>query len=287
MFWQTIKNKWQILSNRKSVAFSEISNLALEMKTYSTIKPTHEKDWNIDHAKLPHAEINGDMIKIYNIRNFKYKDETIISPDFYNKTFDLKKLSKVYYVVSHFANFNGIAHTFLSFEFDDDKYISLSIEARRTKKQKEYSLLKGFFKQYEMIYVLGDENDILKVRTNIRKERVHFYPVNATPQKVREMFLAIIKRVNKIYTEAEFYNTADNNCTNNLVNHVVEITNHKIPWSYKIFLPGYSDKLAYQMNFIPTDKSFREIKKRYLIDNEKLINSNGENYSKAVRKLFN
>ena len=135
---------------------------------WSSIEPTNERDWQPEVAILPSATIEGDRVTVHNIRNFDYRSETDFTPAYYDKSFDLRELRSVDLVTSYWTG-PAIAHVFVSFGFTGDDYLAISIEVRKPKGE-GYSTLKGFFRQYELVYVVADERDIIRLRTNYRRD---------------------------------------------------------------------------------------------------------------------
>jgi hypothetical protein len=135
---------------------------------WSTIPPKQDRDWAPEYARLPHATINGDLITIHNIRNFDYRTETDFTPRYYDKTFDLRQLDSVDVIASYWMG-DAIAHTIISFGFSGKDFLAISIETRR-ERHESYSSIAGFFKQYELFYVVADERDLIRLRTNYRKD---------------------------------------------------------------------------------------------------------------------
>ena len=135
---------------------------------WTSIEPTNERDWQPEVAILPYATISGDQVTVHNIRNFDYRSETDYRVAYYDKRFDLRDLRSLDIVTSYWMG-PAIAHVFLSFGFAGDDYLAVSIEVRKSK-GKEYSTLRGFFRQYELIYVVADERDVIRLRTNYRRE---------------------------------------------------------------------------------------------------------------------
>ena len=130
--------------------------------------------------KYKAGPINGDLVTIHNIRNFDYRTETDFTPRYYTKTFDLREVDSVDVIASYWMG-DAIAHIFLSFGFSGKDFIAISIETRRQRHQ-SYSTVAGFFKQYELFYVVADERDLIRLRTNYRKdppEDVYIYRTRA------------------------------------------------------------------------------------------------------------
>jgi len=230
---------------------------------------------------LPYATINYPLINIFNIRNFKYFSEFKYEQRFYNKSFDLKKIKKVYYVAVPFSSIRGVAHTLLSFEFEGNDFLAISIEIRKKEKD-EYSPIKGLFKQYEIMYVVGDENDLIKQRSNYRKNSVYMYPLKLEKNQVKELFLDMIKKVNLLNDSPEFYNTLTNACAINIAKHANKVLNKKIPFHINMLMPEYSDKLIYELGLIDTDLNFNKAREHFLV-NKLAENATEENFSLKIR----
>ncbi|MCU0841841.1 MAG: DUF4105 domain-containing protein [Thiobacillaceae bacterium] len=176
---------------------------------WSGIEPSNERDWQPEVARLAHAEIRGDLVTVRNIRNFDYRSETDFTPAWYDRTFDLNKLESVDLVAVYWMG-PAIAHTILSFGFAGGDHLAISIETRKEKGE-GYSTIKGFFKQYELYYVVADERDVIRVRSNYRKdppEDVYVYRVHGNIDNGRRLFLEYMRRINALKATPEFYNTA-------------------------------------------------------------------------------
>ena len=250
---------------------------------YLSVSPTNNADWSLDQQRLPSAKINNDLVTIESVRNFTYRSTTDYTPAYYDKTYDLSKLKSVDYIVEPFGDFSGAAHTFLSFGFEGDEYVAISVEIRK-KKGQSFSPLKGLLKQYELVYVVADEKDVIKLRTNFRKDDVYVYPTKIDQAHAKELFLSMIERVNKLYNEPEFYNTITNTCTTNIVRHVNEISEVKVPFSYKVLMPGYSDKLAYDLGLLDTPLPYDKIRERYQINDKAMKYADEKDFSTKIRE---
>ncbi len=247
-------------------------------------KASNDRDWNVDQAILPSAEIDGDIVSIRNIRNFSYKSTSDYEPAYYDKTFDLSKLKRVWYIVEPFSGIPGSAHTFLSFEFEEDQFISISVEIRKEKGE-SYHPVKGLFNKYELMYVIADERDVIKLRSNYRKDLVYVYPAKTTKEKARALFLDMINRANDLKENPEFYNTITNTCTTNIVQHIRKITPDRVPlFNLRILLPANSDQLAYELDLIDTDLTLEEARKRYFINDRALEYADSEDFSVRIRE---
>lgn len=250
---------------------------------YISIKPTNIADWSFDQQILPTAKISNDLVTIENVRNFRYTSTSDYRPSYYTREYDLSKIKSVDYIVEPFGEFSGAAHTFLSFGFEGDEYVSISVEIRK-KKGQSFSPWKGLLKQYTLVYVVADEKDVVKLRSNYRKDDVYIYPTKIDKEHARKLFLSMIARVNKLHDQPEFYNTITNTCTTNIVRHVNDISEIKVPFSYKVLMPGYSDKLAYDLGLLDTTLPYDKIRERYQINDKAMKYADDKDFSLKIRE---
>lgn len=258
--------------------------IALLIIAYLSIKPSNNRQWNIDQQVLPEITINGGQVSIKNIRNFTYRTKDDYTPGYYDKTFDLAKLKNVYYVVEPFSGHGaGAAHTLLSFEFEPGNFVAISVEIRKEIGE-TFSPWKGLLKQYELMYVIGDERDLIKLRSNYRHDQVYLYPMAGSIEKKQALFLDMLARAQKLQAKPEFYNTIFSTCTTNLVAHLNKISPNRVPFSFKVLMPAYSDELAYDLGLIDTDLTFFEAQQKYLINDRALKYADNPNWSVRIRQ---
>ena len=150
---------------------------------------------------LPRAEITGDMLHVRHFRNFSYSASGEPVPRYEERTYDLAKLLSLDYFLAHWSG-PVMAHTLVSFGFDDGQFLCVSVEARRQRWQ-SYSPLWGLFRSYQLFFVLGDERDIVRLRTNIRREQVYMYRVRLAPQQLRRLLLDYVRRIETLAVRPE------------------------------------------------------------------------------------
>jgi hypothetical protein len=257
--------------------------ISILIMIYISIRPTNSADWSLDQEVLPYAKISNNLVTVENVRNFKYTSESDYISNYYTQNYDLNKIKSVDYIVEPFGDFSGAAHTFLSFGFEGNQYVSISVEIRK-KKGQSFSPWLTFFKQYELMYVVADEQDVVKLRTNYRKDTVYMYPTRIDPAHAKQLFLSMIQRVNELHDKPEFYNLITNTCTTNIVRHVNEISEVKVPFSYRVLMPGYSDKLAYDLGLLDTTLPYDKIRDRYRINNKAMEYADDKYFSIKIRE---
>jgi len=252
---------------------------------YFSIEPSNARDWQTDVAVLPYATIEGDLVTVHNIRNFDYRSETDYSPAYYDKRFDLRKLEGVDVVAVYWMG-PSIAHVFLSFAFAGDDHLAISIETRKEKGE-GYSTLKGFFRQYELYYVVADERDVIRLRTNYRRdppEDVYVYRASAPIENGRHLFLEYMDRINALKNSPEFYNSLTTNCTTNIWLNTRVNPSH-LPFSWKILASGYVPEYLYEQGRLDTGGlSFPELQRRVHVNARAQAAGTAADFSRRIRE---
>lgn len=250
----------------------------------SLMQPSHHREWLPDLAILPYVEIDNETITVHNIRNSSYQSDTDYAVDYYDKPFDLGRLTSVDFIVVPFNDTPSLAHTMLSFGFEGDEYIGVSVEARLEKGEK-YNPLLGVGRQFELMYVLADERDLIVRRTKHRGSDVFVYRTNATHDQARKLILSVAARVNGIYLKPEFYDTITNNCTTNIVRHLNELRDSKIPlFDMRVMLPGLADRLAYDLGLLDTSVPFEDLRQQSRVNDLANRNERSPYFSKLIRQ---
>ncbi len=248
------------------------------------VRPSLDRKWNKDQEVLARATFDGNLVSITNIRNINYRSTTDYDVRYYDKVFDLNKLNSVWYMVEPFSGHGaGAAHTLLSFGFENGDYVSISVEIRKEVGEK-FSVLKSLFRQYELVYVIADEKDVIKLRSNYRKDEVFLYPVTASKENMQKLFVSMIGQANKLAVDPEFYNALTNTCTTNIVSHVNEIVPDRIPFSFKVLMPAYSDELAYKIGLIDNTIPFETLREKYHINSRALKYADSPDFSEKIRE---
>jgi hypothetical protein len=256
--------------------------LGLVLVAWVSPTPSNDRDWQPEVAVLPHATIKGDLVTVHNIRNFDYRTETDFTPAYYDRTFDLRRLDRVDLLAVYWMG-PAIAHIFVSFGFGDE-HLPISIEVRKTR-SKEYSTIAGFFRQYELIYVVADERDVIRVRTNYRKsppEEVYMFRAVAPIENGRRMFLDYIRDINELKERPRFYNTLTTNCTTMIFAHASVNPGH-VPLSWKILLSGYAPEYVYDQGRLVRSLPFDELKRRGHVNARAQAADKAPDFSRRIR----
>ena len=231
---------------------------------------------------LPYADISSDRVRLYNIRDCEYQTEEIYEVRHFDRQVVLDDLRSIDFIVVPFKETPAIAHTMLSFGLADGEHIVFSVEARLEQGQ-DYATLPGATGKYALMWVVGTERDLIRLRTDVRDVDVYLYPVKATQEQVRKVFLAAVARVNEIARTPEQYDLLTNNCTTNIVDMVNELRPGSIPPDIRVVLPGHSDRMAYDLGLLNVEGPFEQIKAAAKINLVAKLNSDAPDFSAAIR----
>ena len=244
--------------------------------------PSNDRQWSPDERELATARFAGDSVYVRNVRNVHYRTTHDYDVRYEDRAYDLRRIESVWFVVEPFSGMKGPAHTFVTFGFDDGRYVGVSVEIRKEVGE-SFSPWRGVARGYELTYVVGDERDLIGLRANFRHDSVYLYRTTATPEKARELFVSMLTRANKLAAEPEFYNTLTSTCTTNIVRHVNEIAPKRVPFSFKTLLPAYADELAYNVGLLDTTVAFDTLRARAKINARAAAAGDSAEFSKLIR----
>lgn len=245
--------------------------------------PSHDRLWRPDLAILPYAEIEHDRVQLRNIRDCDYRTEDDYDVRHFDRQILLSDVRTIDFIVVPFTNAPLIAHTMLSFGLAGGEQIVFSVEAR-LETHESYALGPSTNNEYELMWVVGTERDLILLRTEVRKVDVYLYPIRATPEQVQKAFLAAIARVNQIARQPEFYDLVANNCTTNIVDLVNEVRPETLLGDLRILLPGQSDRFAYDLGLLAAEGPFEQIKAASKINLAAQLYADDPNFSQAIRR---
>ena len=246
-----------------------------------TLKPSNDRAWQPDVARTAWAEINSDEITIHNVRNCDYRTETDFTCHWETRTVRLSQITGMDVAINYWGS-PWIAHPIVSFQFADARPLCFSIETRKTIGQ-QYSTLEGFYRQYTLIYVVAEERDVIRLRTNYRREDVYLYRTMATPAQARERFREYINTLNVMHEKPRWYNAVTSNCTTSI--RTQRTANLRKPWDWRILLNGKMDEMLYQDHAIATGGlPFSELKQRSLINERARAADQNPDFSSIIRE---
>jgi Domain of unknown function (DUF4105) len=249
-----------------------------------TIAPSHDRPWRPDVAVMPRAFIHGDQVRLTGVRDFDYRSLDDFTVRYEEREARLSHLTGLDFYVSLWSEGlvgRLVGHTFLSFVFDDAPPLSISIEAR-PEVGESFAPLPSLFKQFELIYVVGEERDLVRVRTNYRHEKVYLYHLNTSAENARRLFLIYLERINELADRPEFYNLLSNNCTINIVRYA-NAAGREGRLDMRHFLNGLIAGYLYHSGRVDTTLPFDELQRRSRINEAALAAGDAPDFSQRIR----
>jgi len=247
---------------------------------WMTLSPTNDSDWQPDVAQKAWADIQGDEVTFHNVRNCDYRTETDYTPHWETRTVRISQITGIDLAIDYWGS-PWIAHPIVSFQFADAPPLCFSIETRKRVGQ-TYSTIGGLYRQYTLIYVVSDERDVIRLRTNYRHENIYLYHLTVSTDRARERFLEYVRSLNALRAQPRWYNAITTNCTTSIRSQ--HPSKERIPWDWRILLNGKGDELLYEEGALVTGGlPFAELKQRSLIDTRARAANDSPDFSKLIR----
>jgi hypothetical protein len=261
-----------------------LGGILVVMAWWFTLRPSNDRPWQPDVAETSWAEIDGNRVTIHNIRNFEYRTETDYAPHWETRAFDLTQMRGIDLFITYWGS-PWIAHPIVSFDFDHDRPIAFSIEVRKEIGE-GYSALLGFFRQFELIYIVADERDVIRLRTNYRQgEESYLFRTSTTPERARAIFLDYLRRVNYLHEKPEWYNAMTDNCTTGIRVHAAATAKGRpAPWDWRILVNGRMDELLYQRGAFASKLPLAELKELGHVNAAAHLADTAADFSRRIRE---
>lgn len=277
LIWLYLSRKYRI------VAFALwLLLIAAVLSFYLQLEPSNNRTWESSVAKMPSTSVKGNLVTIGGIRNFNYRTETDYDRNYSSETFDLNKIASVDLIVSYWSS-KHIAHVMTSFGFDDGKYVNISIETRKEATE-QYSAIKGFFRNYELIYVVSDERDVIGLRTKFRKpsEKVYLLRLATSRVRARLLFEEFLKEIGQLQKQPDFYDTLLTNCTTQVFWHS-HVNNPLLRFNWKVLLSGHVPEYLYEGGALDSTLPFEELMQRSLVNEAANLHLDSAHFSELIR----
>ena len=256
-------------------------SFAIVLAWWLTLKPSNNRTWQPDVARIAWADVDGDVVTLHNVRNCDYRTETDYTPHWETRTVRLSQITGMDIAICYWGS-PYMAHPIVSFQFADARPVCFSIETRKEVGE-SYSAIGGIYRQYELIYIIADERDVIRLRTNFRKgEDIHLYRTVAGPDAARERFHDYLRAVNHLREHPVWYNALATNCTSAIrIQHAAE---KRAPWDWRMLVNGKGDELLFERRVIATGGlPFAELRKRAHINPAANAANDAEDFSTRIR----
>ncbi len=268
------------LSRRRRMSAAALALFAGVVVWWISIAPSHDRPWRPEVAVMPRAVIDGDRVRITGVRNFDYRSRNDFTVRYEQRDIEISHAIAIDFYVSYWSE-GLVGHTFLSFIFDNAPPLSISIETR-PEVGEGFNPIASLFKQFELIYVVGEERDLVRVRTNYRRETVYLYRLNTAPENVRRLLTIYLNRINELADRPEWYHLLSNSCTINIIRYA-NASGRKGRFDIRHLLNGLIDSYLYHSGRIDTSLPFEELRRRSLINAVAQAADDAPDFSQRIR----
>ena len=268
------------LSRQRWTSLAAIGLFLGVVAWWMSIAPSHDRDWRPEVAVMPRAIIDGDRVQLSGVRNFNYRSRNDFTARYEQREVQLSHLTALDVYVSYWSE-GPIGHTFVSFIFDNAPPLSISIETR-PEVGEGFDPIASLFKQFELIYVVGEERDLVAVRTNHRHEAVYLYRLNTSAEDARRLLLIYLARINELADQPEFYHLLTNSCTINIIRYA-NTAGRKGRFDIRHLLNGLIDSYLYHSGRMDTTLPYEEVRRRSLINEAAQAAGAAPDFSERIR----
>ena len=268
------------LSRRRHMSLVAFALFLGVLAWWIAIPPSHDRNWRPEVAVMPRAVIDGDRVRLTGVRNFDYRSRSDFTVRYEEREVQLSHLTALDFYVSYFME-GPVGHTFVSFIFDNTPPLSISIETR-PEVGEGFAPVASMFKQFELIYVVGEERDLVGVRANHRQEPVYLYRLNTSADDARRLLLVYLERINELADRPEFYHLLTNSCTINIVRYA-NAAGRVGRIDIRHILNGLADSYLYRSGRIDTTLPFDELRRRSLINEAARAADGASDFSQRIR----
>jgi hypothetical protein len=268
------------LSRRPRASWAFAAVFLAVVAWWIAIPASHDRNWRPEVAVMPRAVIDGDRVRITGVRNFDYRSRNDFTVRHEEREILLSRLTGLDFYVSYWSE-GLVGHTFLSFTFDNAPPLSISIETR-PEVGEGFDPLASLFKQFELIYVVGEERDLVKVRTNHRQETVYLYRLNTSADDARRLLMVYLERINELADRPEFYHLLSNSCTINIIRYA-NAAGREGRFDIRHLFNGLIDSYLYHSGRVDTTLPFDELRRRSLINDAAQAAGDGPDFPQRIR----
>ena len=248
---------------------------------WRSLRPSNDRDWADDVARVTHGTIEGNQVTLHNVRDFEWRTTADYTQRWETRRYDVERLVSLDMIMSYWSS-QAIAHTLISFGFEDGSLVVFSVEIRR-ERDETFSEIGGFFKEFELSVIAADERDIVRLRTNVRQERTYLYRLRMAPSAIRSLFLAYLGEANSLVNNPRFYHTLTGNCTILIYKMLRRIVG-RLPLSYRLWLSGYMPEYVYSVGGLDMRYSLEELRRLGYISERGLGAGTSPTFSADIRR---
>jgi hypothetical protein len=263
-----------------------LAGVLIVLAVWSQQEPRLASAPSPDQARVPRVAVVGSAVTVHNVRYARYRSAVDYDVAWETRSYDLHDLASVDFIVEPFHALRALAHTFVSFGFRGGEHLALSFETEHHP-GRPYGPVRGIFRQYMLRPILGDERDLIGLRTDIRRDDVYVYPLRTDQATLERLFLLLMERVNDLSARPEYYNTLTNNCTTQYSTVYETLTKRSLLLDPRVYLPGYTDSLALHLGLIDWSADIGAARRHFRVNGraplDERAHADGRDWSRRLR----
>ncbi len=274
-------------AGRPRRSFSVLGLALVASLPWALERPSNDRAWSAGQEHAPEVTRDGDTLTIANVRHAHWRTPTEGEIRWETRRYDLRALRTVDLVVEPFDDWRGLAHIFVTFGFANGEHLAISIESRRETGE-TFSPTRGAFRHYELLYVIGDERDLIGLRANVRRDPVYLFPIRTSPEATRALLLSMVARAHSLAHQPEFYHTVTTTCATGLLRHLNDVRAAPVSGlDWRVIFPGFADELAWDLGLIDFEGTLEEARARFLINERSALDPalDGPGWSRRIRQV--
>jgi hypothetical protein len=248
----------------------------------AALTPRGDRQWTLDVSITPAVDIEGDLVTVTGVRNFRWLDAERCEPAWETRSYRLSRLRGLDVIMEPLGACDLMAHTMLSFDFGEDGRILLSIEARQEVGE-PYGAIPGGLNQFELIYIFADERDALGQRALAGYE-LYCFPAEVGPLKARAFFLSLCATAENLRQRPRFYQIIRDNCTTAWLAHSDMLDPNPVGLTLDTILTGRIGRLMHERGLMATELDYHQAKQRFRIDARVREHSNAAEFEQRIRE---
>lgn len=248
---------------------------------WTSLVPPAEGDWAPELARQVTGEIDGDTLILHDVRVFEWRSTTDFTEAWAAREYDLSTLTTTDLFMSYWAG-PVMAHMIVSFGFTDGRYLSWSIEVRRSA-DGSFDPVADFFKANPIIIIASEERDVVGLRTNVRGESVHMFRLRASPDTARQLLEEYVLVSNGLATSPVYFNSVFTNCSFSVL-RMIRAIGIEFPLDWRLLANGYLPAYLYDHGILNEDRSLEDLYASGLITPRAQASDLMEGYSATIRE---
>ena len=126
--------------------------------------------------------------------------------------------------------------------------------------------------------------DVVRLRTNVRREQVARYRLRTTPQMRRRLLLAYVAEMNALAQRPRFYHTVVSNCTTEVI-RLLRAAGRRLPLDWRILVSGNVPDYLHELALLEDQRPMPVVRASADISAQALAAEGDPAFSRLIRMV--